>query len=146
MLCTSRAMPSPSASVSSDLKALYKSVITRHSLVRAKGEVLVLLFFFKFLFVRSTISRQSEGRFTPKFACGRTLVSDVSSPLLGVSGPGARKKGEMSNANGGFVSVLLTRLLFSLTRSSAVAKWPRDAPCDVVVKLVPYICQQREVE
>ena len=83
----------------------------------------------------STISRQPAGRFTPKFACGRTLVSDVSSPLLGVSGPRARKKGEMSNANGGFVSVL-TRLLFSLTRSSAVAKCPRDAPCDVVVKLV----------
>ena len=94
MLCTSRAMPSPSASVSSDLKALYKSVITRHSLVRAKGEVLVLLFFFKFLFVRSTISRQSEGRFTPKFACGSTLVlPDVSRPLLWVSGPGGRKKG-----------------------------------------------------
>ena len=87
-------MPSPSASVSSDLKALYKSVITRHSLVRAKGEVLVLLFFFKFLFVRSTISRQSEGRFTPKFACGSTLVlPDVSPPLLWVSGPGGRKKG-----------------------------------------------------
>ena len=39
-----------------------------------------------FLFVRSTISRRPAGRFTPKFACGRTLVPDVSSPLLGVSG------------------------------------------------------------
>ena len=47
-----------------------------------------------FWFVRSTISRQPAGRFTPKFACGRTLVPDVSSPLLGVSGPGGRKRGK----------------------------------------------------
>jgi len=50
----------------------------------------------------------------PNFACGRTLVPDVSSPLLGVSSPrGGRKKGEMSksNATGRFVSVLLTHLL-----------------------------------
>ena len=59
--------------------------ITRHSLVRAKGEVFVLLYVC-FLFVRSTISRQLAGRFTPNFACGRTLVPDVSSPLLGVGG------------------------------------------------------------
>ena len=54
----------------------------------AKGEVFVLLYVFLFfcLFVRSTISRQPAGRFTPKFACGRTLVPDVSSPLLGVGG------------------------------------------------------------
>jgi len=55
--------------------------ITRHSLVRMKGEVLVLLYFlFAFL---STISRQPAGRFKPNFACGCTLVPDVSSPLLG---------------------------------------------------------------
>ena len=41
-------------------------IITRHSLVRAKGEVFVLLYVF---FVRSTISRQPAGRFTRKFAC-----------------------------------------------------------------------------
>ena len=42
------------------------------------------------------ISRQPAGRFTPNFACGRTLVPDVSFPLLGVSGPpGGGKKGEM---------------------------------------------------
>ena len=36
----------------------------------------------------------TRGRFTPNFACGRTLVPDVSSPLLGVSGPpGGLKKG-----------------------------------------------------
>ena len=45
------------------------------------------------LFVRSTSSRQPAGRFTPKFACGRTLVPDVSSPLLGVGGPRRAEKG-----------------------------------------------------
>jgi len=45
-------------------------------------------------FVRSTISRQPAGRFTPKFACGRTVVPDVSSPLLGVSG---RRRGGAGN-------------------------------------------------
>ena len=64
---------------------------SRHSLVRAKVEVFVLLYVF--LFVRSTISRQTAGRFTPKFAFGRTLVPDVSSPLLGVSGPQGAEKG-----------------------------------------------------
>jgi len=41
----------------------------------------------------STISRQPAGRFTPKFACRRTLVPDVSSPLLGVGGPWRAEKG-----------------------------------------------------
>jgi len=45
------------------------------------------------LFVRSTISRQPAGRFTPKFACWRTLVPDVSSPLLRVGGPWRTEKG-----------------------------------------------------
>ena len=40
----------------------------------------------------STISRQPAGRFTRKFACGRTLVPDVSSPLLGVGGPRRAEK------------------------------------------------------
>ena len=72
--------------------------ITRHSLVRVKGEVFVLLYVFLFfvcffcLFVRSTISRQPAGRFTPKFACRRTLVPDVSSLLLGVGGPRRAEK------------------------------------------------------
>ena len=44
------------------------------------------------LFVRSTISRQPAGRFNPKFACRRTLVPDVSSPLLGVGGPRRAEK------------------------------------------------------
>ena len=60
----------------------------------AKGEVFVLLcVFLFFLFVRSTISQQPAGRFTPKFACRRTLVPDVSSPLLLVGGPRRAEKG-----------------------------------------------------
>ena len=43
-------------------------------------------------FVWSTISQQPAGRFTPKFACGRTLVPDVSSPFLGVSSPRRTEK------------------------------------------------------
>ena len=71
---------------------------TRHSLVRAKGEVLVLLCLFcRFL---STISRQPKSRFTPNFACGRTLVPDVSSPLLGVAPP---PRGAGKGGNGIFV-------------------------------------------
>ena len=45
------------------------------------------------LFVRSTISRQPAGRFTRKLACRRTLVPDMSSPLLGVGGPRRAEKG-----------------------------------------------------
>ena len=77
------------------LQRLFDSFVTHHSLVRAKGEVLVLLCFCLFLFfsVRSTISRQPAGRFTPMFACGRTLVPNASSPLLGVSGPRRAEKG-----------------------------------------------------
>jgi len=55
------------------------------------GEVFILLYVF--FFVRSTISQQPAGRFTPKFACGRTLVPDVSSPLLGVRSPRWAEKG-----------------------------------------------------
>ena len=42
-------------------------------------------------------SRQPAGRFTPKFACGRTLVPYVSSPLLWVSGPRRTEKGGNEN-------------------------------------------------
>ena len=60
---------------------------------RAKGEVFVLLHVC--LFVRSTISQQPAGRFTPYFACGHSLGRDVSSPLLGVSDPrGGQKEGK----------------------------------------------------
>jgi len=52
--------------------------------------------FFCSLFL-STISRQPAGLFKAHFACGHTLVPDVSSPLLGVGGPRGRgaEKGEM---------------------------------------------------
>ena len=39
------------------------------------------------------ISRQPAAQFTPNFACKRTLIPDVSSLLLGVSGPRRTKKG-----------------------------------------------------
>ena len=58
----------------------------------AKGEVFVLLYVFVCLFVRSTISQQPAGRFTPYFACGRSLGRDVSFPLLGVGGPRRAEK------------------------------------------------------
>ena len=51
-----------------------------------------LFCFFLFFFVRSTISQQPAGRFTPKFACGRSLGRDVTSPLLGVGGPRQAEK------------------------------------------------------
>ena len=61
---------------------------------RAKGEILVLLYVSFCLFVvLSTISRQPVGRIKPNFACGRTLIPDVSSPLLGVSAPRRAEKG-----------------------------------------------------
>jgi len=50
------------------------------------------MFFCFCLFVRSTISQQPAGRFTPYFACGRSLGPDVSSPLLGVGGPRRAEK------------------------------------------------------
>ena len=59
-------------------------------LLPAIGEVFVLLYVF---FVRSTISQQPAGRFTPNFACGRSLGRDVSSPILGVGGPRRAEKG-----------------------------------------------------
>jgi len=80
------------ASTSGGFRTVSDTLVTHHSLVRAKGDVFVLLCFSVF-FVRSTISRQPAGRFTPKFACWRTLVPDVSSPLLGVSGPRRAEKG-----------------------------------------------------
>jgi len=75
-------------------------LFTRNSLVRANSEVYVLLYVCLFvlfcLFVRflSTITRPAAARFTPNFACGRTLVPDVPSPLLGVSAPPGGKRGK----------------------------------------------------
>ena len=70
----------------------------------AKGEVFGLLYVCLFV-CSSTISRQPEGRFTPKFACRRTLVPDVSSLLLGVGGPWRAEKG----ANEIFVTMGVNR-------------------------------------
>ena len=70
---------------------LIRLLPTIRSLER-RARYLFYCMFFCF-FVRSPISRQPAGRFAPKFACGRTLVPDVSSPLLGVSGPGRAEKG-----------------------------------------------------
>ena len=62
----------------------FSPFITRHSLG---------IWFTVCLFVcSSTISRQPAGRFTPYFACGRSLGQDVSSPLLGVGGPRRAEK------------------------------------------------------
>jgi len=61
--------------------------------IRSWRGISFTLCFFVF-FVRSTFYRQPAGLFKPNFACGRTLVPDVSSPLLGVGG-GGRKKGEI---------------------------------------------------
>jgi len=60
-------------------------------LLPAIRSMAVLLYVFLFAFL-STISRQPAGRFKPNFACRRTLVPDVSSPLLGVSGPRRTEK------------------------------------------------------
>jgi len=63
--------------------------ITRHSLLRAKGEVFVLLhvFFVCFLFDQRFLDNpRADSR-------PRTLVPDVSSPFLGLSGPRRTEKG-----------------------------------------------------
>ena len=59
----------------------------------ANGGFVSVLLTHLFFFVRTTISRQPAGPFTPKFACGRILAPDVSSPLLGVGGPRRAEKG-----------------------------------------------------
>ena len=51
-----------------------------------------LFYFCCFVLFLSTISREPAGKFTPNFACGRTLVPNVSSPLLGVGGPRRAEK------------------------------------------------------
>ena len=63
------------------------------------GEVFILLYVF---FVRSTISQQPEGRFTPNFACGRILLALVSSPFLGQRPPGGGQK-EGKRHGGGLI-------------------------------------------
>ena len=65
-------------------------LFTRHSLERRARYLFYFCGFVRFL---STIFRQPAGQFTPNFACGRTLVPHVSSPLLGVGGSRRAEKG-----------------------------------------------------
>ena len=107
------------------------TLFTRHSLVRAKGEVFVLLYVC--LFVRSTISRQPAGRFTPHFACGRSLGRDVSSPLLGFSDPlGGKKRGN----DIGVVSFV--------HRTATISIFLRDAKCSPICRA--QICAHSDAE
>ena len=76
-----------SASFLTELTFFAGYVITRHSLVERRARYLVYC-----MFVRSTISQQPACRFTPYFACWRSLGRDVSSPLLGVGGPRRAEK------------------------------------------------------
>jgi len=79
-----------------ECKLVTHHFITRHSLVERRARYLFYCMFFLFVFfVRSTISQQPAGRFTPKFASGRSLVRDITSPLLGVGGLRRGKKGQM---------------------------------------------------
>ena len=77
-----------------ECKLVTHHFITRHSLVERRARYLFYCMFFLFVFfVRSTISQQPAGRFTPKFASGRSLVRDITSPLLGVGGLRRGEKG-----------------------------------------------------
>jgi len=91
------------------------------------------------LFVRSTISRQPAGRFTPKFACGRSLCRDMTSPLLGVGGPRRAEKGATEifvtmGVNreilhfGGFGAISQQRLHGSTPNIICVATMSADVP------------------
>ena len=105
------------------------------------------MFFVCFLFVRSTISRQPAGRFTPKFACRRTLVPE-SSPLLGVGGPRRAEKeaneifvtmgvnGEFLHF-GGFGAISQQRLHGSTPNIICVGTMSADVPPPPVVPIGP---------
>ena len=111
------------------------------------GFVSVLLtHLFVFLFVRSAISRQPAGRFTPTFACRRTLVLDVSSPILGVGGPRRAEKwaneifvtmgvnGELLHF-GGFWVISQQRLHGSTPNIICVGTMSADVPLPPVVPI-----------
>ena len=92
-----------------------------------------LLYVFLFVcFVRSTISGQSAGRFTPKFACGRTLVPDVSSPLWGLAAPADGKGGHeifvTMGVNGDFFAFWRFLSDISATRGRIHTKFYLCAP------------------
>jgi len=62
------------------------------SLERRARYLFYCMFFVCFLFGQRFLDNP---RAMPKFACGRTLVPDMSSPFWRLAAPGGRKKGEM---------------------------------------------------
>ena len=99
--------------------------------------------------VLSTISRQPAGQFTPNFASGRTLVPNVSSPLLGVGGPRRAEKGENEifvtmGVNGeflhfgGFSAISQQRLHGSTPNIMCVGTMSADVPPPPVVPIGPW--------
>jgi len=98
---------------------------------RAKGEVFVLLYVC--LFVRSTISQQPTGRFTPNFACGRSLGRDVSSPLLGSATPWGKKRGNDMGVHRTFVH-----------RTATISIFLSDAKCYVGHRPAHILVQNRQ--
>ena len=100
-------------------------------------------------FFLSTISRQPAGQFTPNFACGRTLVPNVSSPLLGVGGPRRAEKGANEifvtmGVNGefmhfgGFWAISQQRLHESTPNIICVGTMSADVPLPHVVPIGPW--------
>jgi len=105
----------------------------------------------------STIFRQPAGRFTPKFAYGRTLVADVSSPLLGVRGPRRAEKeaneifvtmgvnGEFLHF-GGFLAISQQRVHGSTPNIICVRTMSADVPPPPVVPIDPWEAGERELK
>ena len=112
---------------------------------RANGEVFVLLYVCLFVNDFSTTRRPIHA----KFACGRTLVPDVSSPLLGVGGPRRAEKGANEifvtiGVNreflhfGGFWAISQQRLHASTPNISCVRIMSADVPPPPVGSIGPW--------
>jgi len=89
------------------------------------------------------------GRFTPKFACGRSLDRDMKSPLLGVGGPRRAEKGANEifvtmGVNGGFLhfggfsAMSQQRLHGSTPNIICVGTRSADVPPPTVVPIGPW--------
>jgi len=111
-------------------------------------DALVLLLLFCSFFL-STISRQPAGQFSPNFACWRTLVRNVSSPLLVVGGPRRAEKGGNEifvtmGVNGeflhfcGFRAISQQRLHGSTPNIICVGTMSADVPLPPVVLIGPW--------
>ena len=107
-----------------------------------------LFYFCCFVRFLSTISRQPAGQFTLNFACERTLVPNVSSPLLGVGGPRRAEKGGNEifvtmGVNGeflhfgGFGTISRQRLHGSTPYIICVVTMSADVPPPPVVPIGP---------